>query len=411
MLARVSRYLIITIAIFIAAIYLPDLYWLSFSNPVRTPFVAFSPVSEEFLTGKIEDRKFKWLDSSNNYYSYEQVDSLLPFFNYRQLASKGRMPDSVRGVPVNLDEIRLNNFRQRIRPASIEPPKIILYPLFESNPPRVQLEMPETFFRVTERMEFIDAASNKVVDSLTQTFTTGLLNAGFNFPAKLIAGNPTTRKPFDEGYFIIDNLDQMFHVKMFDGKPVIKNTQKSKELKVREMYISESNLRESYGVLISQDNEIFFILYDNYNLKRLPVAEYNAFNDRLVIRGNLFYRIINVESDNSLKSYVTNRQYELIATHEESWLGKYDRLSGKLVDYIFPFTFNLQSAKSVFIDFYHRSYHLTALFVNAIFVVIFLIITRKRRQHASTRWIDTVLVLITGIYGFLATVFIPGTDS
>ena len=91
------------------------------------------------MIGRVEERVFKWSDLTGTYFSLEEVDSLLPFFNYRQLAAKGKLPDSVQGLPVTVEDIRLNNFRQRVRPSDIEPPKISLYPLFESNPPRLEL--------------------------------------------------------------------------------------------------------------------------------------------------------------------------------------------------------------------------------------------------------------------------------
>lgn len=411
MIARISRYLIILIFILIAAIFLPDLYWLSFSKPTRSPYVAFSPLTEDFIIGKIVDRKFTWVDKEDNKYSMADVDSLLPFTNYRQLASKGKLPDSIRGIKVDIEEIRLNGFLQRIKPSYIDPPRIPLYPLFEANPPRLELEMPETFFRITDRMEFIDAASNTIVDSLTISFTNALQSLDFNFPAKLVAGNPTTRKPFDEGYFVIDNKGKMFHIKMYDGKPIIKNTQKPEDIDVREIFVSERNLREFYGLLISRKNEIYFILYDEYKLQKLPVDDYIANQNILRIQGNLLYRLINIRSDNTLKTLVTDRNYQLIATSMETWPGKYDGLAGKIVNYIFPFTINLHNSKSAYINFYHRSYSFTALYVNLILVLIFFAVNRRSDRMLAFRTIDAVIILVSGIYGFLAVLLVPDSDN
>ena len=406
MVNQIIRYIIILLAVFVAASYLPDLYWLSVSEPIRYPFVVYSPISETFVIGEIEDREFKWHDPVGNYFELDEVDSLLPFFNYRQLAAKGKLPDSVKGLSIDVDNIRLNNFRQRIRPSSIEAPQIGLYPLFESNPPRLELEMPLTYFRISDRMEFIDAETNTIVDSLSNSFTDALEKIDFTFPARIIAGNPTTRKPFDEGYFIVDAEGQMYHVKMVNGMPVVRNTHIPDNIKVREIFVSESNLREFYGLLISMDNNIYLIMYDGYRLQRLPVDQYNAFHDILMFQGNLMYRIISITSENMMTTYVTNRDYELIATHEESWEGRSDRLSGEIEKYLFPFSLSLQSRDRPYIDFYFGPYHVSALFLSIILTGIFLVLRRKN-ENKINKLIDTLIILVSGIFGFLAVLLIP----
>ena len=106
---------------------------------------------------------------------------------------------------------------------------------------------------------------------------------------------------------------------MVDGQPVVNNTKKPENIQVREIFISERNLREFYGLLITKTDEIYLIMYDNYRLQPLPVKNYQAFRDMVIFQGNPLYRIINISAENRMMTYVTNRNYELIATHEEKW--------------------------------------------------------------------------------------------
>ena len=79
--------------------------------------------------------------------------------------------------------------------------------------------MPDDYFRIGKRMEFIVAKTNKVDEAKSKLFTDALSAEGFAFPANLIAGLPTTRKSKDEGYFLTDSREQLFHIKMIKGQP------------------------------------------------------------------------------------------------------------------------------------------------------------------------------------------------
>ena len=78
---------------------------------------------------------------------------------------------------------------------------------------RVRLEMPGDLFRLKDNIEFIDPETNTVKEEKSNLFMKVFIQKGFKFPAKRVAGNPSTRKAYDEGYFIIDSNDKIFHLK------------------------------------------------------------------------------------------------------------------------------------------------------------------------------------------------------
>ena len=161
MLIKISRILLIILVIIVASIHLPYIYWLGFGERITTPFVYYSPVTQNFLIYTVEGKSYEWRDTDGKNYNRKEVDSLLPFFSYRMLASRGIMPDSLQGIKFDLKEVRLNNLLQRIRPYNIDEPQIPLYPLLESQPERLKLTLPESYFRITDKMEFITAAANQ----------------------------------------------------------------------------------------------------------------------------------------------------------------------------------------------------------------------------------------------------------
>lgn len=411
MLIKLSRWLLIVIVILVASIYLPQLYWLILSERNYAPRVSYSPVIEKFIIGKSDGKTYSWYDSDNKQYTREETDPLLPFTNYRLLAAKSIMPDSVAGIKVELEDVRRNNFMARFRPYQFSAPQIQVYPIFESKPPRLKLQMPDVFFRMTDRMEVLNCTTNEVDEVISDSFNQVLSEKGFTFPCKGIFGNPTTRKPFDEGYFLIDNNDDFFQIKMIKGKPFCENTNFPDDLKIKQFFVREQSLKEFYGYLVSEENKIYFLTYDDYSPQLLPVDTYDPVNDMLVITGNLFYWVVSVISEDHIKTFVMDREYNLIDTYEESWPGRAESNAGFAEAYIFPFTLNLSSFSSMYINFNFESLSLKSLGLNIILVVLAVYLFKRRKINVGKSAAEMFVVLITGIYGFLAILILGKSDS
>ena len=96
---KLSRYILILIAVFTLAVFLPRFYWLMFEKPVRKPFVQYSCVKNDFMIQRIHEKK--WEDTKGNSYSQEEYEQSLPLMYTKQLLASGTMVDSVNGVPVS----------------------------------------------------------------------------------------------------------------------------------------------------------------------------------------------------------------------------------------------------------------------------------------------------------------------
>ncbi len=410
MLIRISRFLLLLIIVIACAHFLPKLYWMKFEKSIQTPFVAYSPVVNDFIISSESSSDLKWKDSKGNYYGREEFDSLLPFMNYRQLAATEKMPEVLNGIKISLEDVRLNNFMYRITPSAIDYEEIPLYSMLESQSRRVNLAMPKDFFRIKKRIEFIDSETNEIDEEKSILFTNELLTKGFSFPAKLIAGNPTTRKPFDEGYFVIDNKNNLFHIKMVKGKPFCVNTNIPANMNIVYIAAIEMNLREFYAYIVTEDNKIFLLSYDNYKPIELPVINYNYKSDNLRITGDLFYRTISVYSYDNVEVFVTDRQYNLIDIYKEIWQGKYESNAGVVSNYLFPFSINFSSNKSSFNNLFVRLAGFESIFLLLACAVIAAGLIRYRKESFKKSFADLLLVLFTGIYGLIAIIAIKNVE-
>ncbi len=350
----------------------------------------------------------EYTNEKGQIFTREEFEQKLPLLNLRQLMISNTLPDTVKGVEMDPHVVNMARSFFRLKPRDIKSPKSGLYPLFEAESGRAQLEMPEDFFRIGSRMEFINASGNSINEEKTRLFTGALQHYGFNFPAKMIEGIPTTRKSCDEGYFVVDNTNQMFHVKMEQGKPYVKKVELPKGLTFKHISCVDFRNKEFYCYLIGRDNSLFIITQDDYDLLRLPVEGYNPDEQELRIYGDLFnYNVIMVGED-QLNVTVLDDNFVKVDEYQKTWEKRSIRPEGKIFNYIFPAEINLTNKYNSFIDFYfYPTKSFNWLILHVLLVIVQLIIIRRRKANPKNHIIDFGVVLVTGIFGFLAINIFP----
>ncbi|MDD3807179.1 MAG: DUF4857 domain-containing protein [Candidatus Marinimicrobia bacterium] len=404
MIVRISRYILIVVSIVVMAIYLPDLYWLFFDVKTSSPYVSYSPVDSMFIMYRHGDNGLVFYDEEGNTYTREEYEEKLPLFYYMQLIADGRMPDSLHGIPLDPNEIKTNRNNHRIRTYTHDVPQIPLYPLLESESGRVTLEFPDEFFRITDKgMEFVNSKTKKVNKEKSALFTDALKNADFQFPAKRVYTNPTTRKPFDEGCFVIDNKNEFYHIKRAKDQPVVRNTRLPEEINICYMLVSENNLKEYYGIIISEDNRLFFLTYDNYKLVELPTKGiYKVGEMTVVITTDLFFRQVTLNKNDGIDVFVTDRNYNLIDEYHESWKPREAYPQGKVARAIFPFSLSAEDDSSAYVGLYSEWHFPLAWIGNLISLLLFALFVKKEGRTWKGAIPELILVTLTGIYGLIA---------
>lgn len=404
MIVRLSRYTLILVAVLVMSIYLPDLYWLFFDVKTNSPYVSFSPVDSTFIMYRRSDDGLLFTDVKGNTYDRDAYEEKLPFFYYMQLISDGRMPESIHGIKLDANEIKRNRNMHRIRPHQLDQPLVPLYPLLESESGRVRLEFPEEFFRIqNKRMEFINSITKKIDDNLTKSFTQALVDNGFEFPSKAVFINPTTRKAFDEGCFVIDGKDDLYHVKKAKGKPVVHKTNFPKDIPIRSVIVSENVLREYYGVVVSDDDRLFFLTYDDYTPVELPtMGYYDSRHSTVIITTDLFFRQVTIQNDDRIDVFVTDREYNLLDEYHESWNTRNEYLQGNIARAIFPFTLTLNDGSTTYIGLFCTWNFPLAFIGNVIALLLFIFFLKKEERNYKSAIPEMILVAITGFYGLIA---------
>ena len=386
---------------------LPEFYSKLFYKSIAKPYVYYSSISQEFLFTQFKDGSIVREDSEGNELTRDEFERLTPFFNYKQLMYREEMPDTIQGIPIDIQELRLNGIYFSVRSSDIFSYNIPVTPLLESKPGRPDLSMPDEFFRIDDEFQFIHCATNSVLPELSKLFNDELIKQGFHFPAKRMFGNPSTRKPFDEGYFVIDDEGDLFHLKRVKNKPYVAKITLPSDISVKFVYVREMNLKEFYALIITEENRLFLITYDNYKIIELPSDGYDCTNFRLTFKGNLLYREISFSNQNSVKTIITDRNYKTIDTYYDKWESNEESTVGIIAKSIFPFSISFEDRNNSFINFYTETSGFNYLYGNIIaFIIGLILLSTKFKRKNSTKIIDLLIILATGIYGLVAVLLI-----
>jgi len=398
---------LVFVAIIGFAIVLPKLYWIAFAQPIKKPFIQYSAVDHDFMIMRTgEDKGFT--NTKGETFTREEYEAKLPFMYTRQLLMNQNLPDSLNGVEMDPHQISKYKSNFNLKPEDVHTPRPSLYPLFESKSGRATLEMPEDFFRINWRMEFIDAASNQINEEKSRMFSAVLYNRGFKFPATSINGIPTNLKSCDEGYLVVDSADQFFHVKMIKGKPFVRKIDLPEGLKFKTIQCVDDSDKLYYAYLFSEDNHLYGLTQWDYLLERFPVDDVNPDLYEIRIWGNLLNYDVQVLGEGFTRSHIFDRDLNPVNEYAESWPVQSKRKEGQIAAALFPAQLSMTDDNSEYINFYckaSRSYYWIA--VSLLLALVQFMIIRKRNKMLSNQLLDLVIVCLTGIYGFLAVNFFP----
>ena len=420
MMPRISKVFILLVLTAILAAFLPDLYWKVFSKASSYSTPQYSAVAGEFMIRTIDEHdRMSYTTQGGREIDREEYEINLPFFYIHDMQKWGRTPVEIDGLVYEAKQVQLERQFLRINPDMIGEPQIGLYPMFESQSKYAGLENPEEMFRVNDRLEFIRAEDNRVDEEMSALFTDKMKEKGFTFPAKYLAGNPTTRKPFDEGYFIVDSNNKIFQVKKIKGKPWCKDTGLAPPSGVKFMQISENMRKEFYGILIDGNNRVSLISYYGYELIDLPISEYYDPD-----RQSMFFIADPINRTLTFKPYVKTRD---VTGDEKIQSVALDRNYNKVMDIsldmdrgstdaarsfervLFPFYLERSVPTSDYVELNVRFNGVPALIGIAISLILLTFWVKIRTGSIKNSWPELLFTAFTGVYGLIA-VLIAGSS-
>lgn len=393
---RFSKIILFFTAVVLMAWLLPWGYHFVTVRPDSGPFTLYSCMTDGFVMRDYRDGNPICYDETGRTYSEREFDSVLPLFYYRQLLADGRQPDTLRGVALTPQVVSLQSFMFRSYPSDLNKVKPKLYPLLEAMSGRVDLQMPPDVFRMGERIEFIDMATNRVDESKSERFTQALLVKGFSFPATYVQGNPTTRKEYDEGYMLLDRDGKLFHLETATWKTLCtlcRITRQCTDYRYFRYRIFESS---QLCLLSDSAHRMYLLTNPGYELKQLPIDRFDPRTEEIMIIADLFHWTVCVSGDRGTRYYAVDaNDYSLCGTLSDP---SEVRWTEKVAKWVFPFELSFTSYDDEYVYPRLTNFSVSALVLNLLLAGIYLLVLRRQMRDAV---IPACGVVILGLYLFL----------
>ncbi|MDY0162799.1 DUF4857 domain-containing protein [Desulfobotulus sp.] len=338
-MTTLSRYAAMAFAIVVLATFLPRFFWQAMDGQQERVQMVYSSVAQSFLFWT-QDRYGR---DSYHFETGEEMDRrayalLLPFRFARDLVRWGEMPEQVGGVDVNPETLYREVQEIRMRPRSLGGPEIPLYHLLEAASGFADLEMPKEVLRLSgKEAVFIRLRDGRPDMEKSQSFTEALERADFHFPAKKAWGNPTTRKPFDWGLFVLDARGDLFHLMQVQGRAVVRAALKDFSPGVRHVHVEEHRGRHVFGMLVDERGGVYRMNFPDYALKPLPLKGYDPSTMRLVWRRDPLVHQYTVMEDNALTLTVTDHGDNMLKEKRMELDPVRSESARKMASFLFPF--------------------------------------------------------------------------
>jgi hypothetical protein len=131
-----------------------------------------------------------------------------------------------------------------------------------------------------------------------------------------IAGNPTVKKDYDEGYVLLDANHHLFHLKQVKGRPYVRAVTLPEGLTLKHLYITEFRSRKTLALMTDVNNKLY-VLGKSYDVVKTGVPSFNPETQVLTIIGNMFDWTVRVTGPLADNYYAIDaNNYSLVKSYE-----------------------------------------------------------------------------------------------
>ena len=151
------------------------------AQPIRNPFTLYSCIIDDFACLDYSENKGVQYKTGTDIFI--PIVSSTAYCLFLLPSARFRRPPA--GQPernkTNSAKNRIDQFHFQTSASDINKTVPRLYPLLEAMSGRVDLQMPGDVFRLNDRIEFIDMATNTILEKKSEIFTQAMKKKDFRF--------------------------------------------------------------------------------------------------------------------------------------------------------------------------------------------------------------------------------------
>lgn len=312
---------IFKISVFVSLLFIVFTTFNIYQNKYATTFskyyIFYSPTLKEFVFQKnFGDHRFEYTSQSGTKFDQKRYESTLPFVYWRDLDIQGLLPLDIDDEMFDKQIIQNSRLSFSYEPKYLMKKELELYPLINPQStlgmirfPSEALVFSDTKVRIYEsdhddHDEGCEEDLNKELQTLFRAYDVSM-------PIKQIYGKATNMKPYDLGYFIIDNKDRLFNLNRADDVLHLKEL-KSPDTKLAHIEISENRQRKLGGYAIDEKNNFYIIDYETLEFKEVKVENFDYKTMRLQLYSDPKYYLIRYDDGTNYYARVFDKEFNFI---------------------------------------------------------------------------------------------------
>lgn len=178
---------------------------------------------------------------------------------------------------------------------------------------------------------------------------------------------------------------------MIDGKPSVKKT----DIKGDDLVIVSENAKKEFYAAILSKNSVKLISYDDYKLIELPSGDYDPSTDKFALYITPISKSVVIHKKDKILGYKLNDDYAINSAFHYDILR--ETTAKDIKEMILPF--EIRNLSSYLYGFKFDGVYVKALILNLILCCLSMLL------YGKSELIRHIFVLIFGIYGFIAMIF------
>lgn len=297
-----------------------SLTYINYTNNYQKTFnkyyIFYSNIINDFVYQKnFGNHRFQYGIKDKNIFDRITYESYLPFVYWRNLDIQAKLPLKIDDKIFDKKTIKYSRLGFSYNPIMLKEQEVKLYPLFNPNKSKGMIKFPEEVFAITKNKAEVYDYDNGLNKKLSGDLTQKLVKSNFEYPALNIWGKSTNMKPYDKGYLVKDNKNQLFNIRRLNNNILVDKVLYPKGIELVFIKISENKQKLLSGYAIDK-NSNFYLLTWNFEFVKLDLPKFDYQNMKLKLISNPMNYLIRYDDTNHYYGVVFDKSYQKINSVE-----------------------------------------------------------------------------------------------